>query len=585
MAFSHLHKTFADDDHFAALNGFSSEIPPYAAPTLLRLLSCMSPLQVLLKKRLNLRRLSGAHFNPARSLLVRDTLQFGEAVRTKTGALATWGPAHATGRIPLDTYTVQHDDDDSVDWAQPNNHPITPAMFDALFQDALEMLKEKARLYVTDRVVGAEARYAQPVRTITDSALTALFTHTLFRPIAEDMNESLLNNRAFTLLVLPRDVLDTEKYRRILREENGRIIDHAILMDFERNMGIVIGTTYLGAVKKLLFTRMNHLLPVHGVLPLHCAAVEDHSGDTHLFLGLSGTGKTTLSSGPGLTMIGDDEHLWSDAGIANMEYGCYAKLFRLSEEKEPDIYHAVFNSNAGPLPIIENAMVLPDGCVDVNDARLTENSRAAYPLSSLPSVKPNARGAHPSTIIFLTADARGVLPPIAKLPVQQAMLWFLLGYTSKLAGTEMGVTTPQSTFSRFFGGAFMPRKSEDYLTLFQHFVSEHRPEIYLVNTGWTGGAYGIGKRMDITVTRRLVDAALAGQLKEVPYREDALFHLLVPRDCPGVDPRVLDPRTTWSDAREYDVVAKELAAEFGKKFDGLCRGEMLEILRGKCPGQ
>ena len=555
----------------------------------------MSPLQILLEKRLNLRRLSGAHFNPARSLLVRDALQFGEAIRTKNGALATWGPAHATGRIPLDTYTVRHDDDDSVDWAQPNNHPISSENFDALFQDALGLLKQKTRLYVTDRVIGAEAQYALPVRTITDSALTALFTNTLFRPISGDIDESLLSDRSFTLLVLPRDVIDTEKYRGVLRDVSGKtcgepkrtIVDHAILMDFERNMGVIIGTTYLGAVKKLLFTRMNHLLPAHGVLPLHCAAVEDQHGDTHLFLGLSGTGKTTLSSGPGLTMIGDDEHLWSDAGIANMEYGCYAKLFRLSQEKEPDIFRAALGDVAhnAQQPIIENAMIYPDGSVDVNDARLTENSRAAYLLSALPSTKPNARGTHPSTIIFLTADARGVLPPIAKLPIQQAMLWFLLGYTSKLAGTEMGVTTPQSTFSRFFGGAFMPRKSEDYLMLFQHFVSEHRPEIYLVNTGWTGGPYGVGKRMDIAVTRRLVDAALSGQLKDVPYREDALFHLLVPRECPGVDPRLLDPRNTWADPTVYDQTAKELAEEFGKKFDGLCRGEMLEMLRWKCPGR
>lgn len=566
----------------------------------------MSPLQVLLEQKLNLRKLN-AQFNPPRDLLAGDALQFHEAVTLRNGALATWGPAHATGRIPQDTYTVRHDDDDSVDWHQPNNHPIAPDVFDALFQDALGMLKGKDRLYVTDRTVGADPRYALPVRTITDHALTALFTYSLFRPVGGQMHESLFAERGFTLLVLPHDVIDASKYRGILREEMGptssangglrgagKTIDHAVLMDFVRGVGIVFGTSYLGAVKKLLFTTMNHLLPAHGVLPLHCAAVEDWRGSTHLFLGLSGTGKTTLSSGPGLTMIGDDEHLWSDRGIANLEYGCYAKLIRLSKEKEPDIYDAVFGNIAdNHPPIVENAMVYPDGSVDVNDQRLTENSRAAYPLSRLKSVKPDARGVHPSTIIFLTADARGILPPIAKLPIQQAMLWFLLGYTSKLAGTETGVTTPQTTFSRFFGGAFMPRKSEDYLMLFQQMVSRHHPDIYLVNTGWSGGPSFApaeagateGQRMDIAITRRLVDAALWGQLKDVPYREDRLFHLLIPRECPGVDANILDPKCTWPDPKKHDEAAKALAEEFGKKFDALCHGDMLEGLRGKCPGR
>lgn len=547
----------------------------------------MSPFSVLLEERLRLRKRATAKHNPLQSLLIADALRFREAILTSNGSLATWSPAFATGRIPKDTYVVRHEDDNSVDWTQSQNHPITPEVFDMLFQDALDLLSTKDRMTITDRVIGADARYALPVRTITDSALVGLFTYTMFRPVPADIGVSCFTDKGFTLLVLPRDCINVLKYHGVLREESGKTVDHGIFMDFERGAGIVFGTQYLGAIKKTLFTVMNHLLPSVGVLPLHSSAVEDWRGGVHLFLGLSGTGKTTLSTGPGLTMIGDDEHLWTDNGVANMEYGCYAKLIDLSPQKEREIYGAVF----GPVkendshPIIENAMVYPDGSVDVTDRRLTENSRAAYPLSSLSSIVPSAKGGHPSTIIFLTADACGVLPPIVKLPMQQAMLWFLLGYTSKLAGTETGVTTPQSTFSRFFGGAFMPRASADYLHLFQQMVGKHHPDIYLINTGWTGGAYGIGKRIDIAVTRRLADAALWGQLKDVPYREDPLFHLLVPRECPGVDPKMLDPRSTWSDPKKFDEAAASLAGEFSTTFDKLCTGDLHDALAAKCPGK
>ncbi len=544
----------------------------------------MSPFADLLQGKLGLRSRS-ATVDPSRGSLITDAVKRGEAVMTTNGAISTWGPAHATGRIPQDTYTVRHPQS-AVDWSQPTNHPVRPEVFDSLFQDALELLREKDHVYVTDRTVGAESRYALPVRTFSDSPVVQLFASTMFRPVPRDISSSVFADRGFTLLVLPHDRVETEKYRGVLREAGGKIVDHAILMDFERRAGIVIGTSYLGAVKKHLFTVMNHLLPEHGVLPLHCAAVEDRRGATHLFLGLSGTGKTTLSSGPGLTMIGDDEHLWSSAGIANMEYGCYAKLINLSREKELHIYDAVMGdvANDEHCPIIENAMTYPDGTVDVDDGRLTENSRAAYPLSRLASVKPDARGGHPSTILFLTADARGVLPPVAKLPLRQAMLWFLMGYTSKLAGTETGVKEPQSTFSRFFGGVFMTRSSDDYLSLFQSLVSRHRADVYLVNTGWTGGPYGTGKRMDISLTRSLVDAALRGRLRDVQYREDPLFHLLIPRECPGVDPMLLDPRSTWKDPDAYDAQAKALAEEFAAHFHKTCKGQMRETLEGKCPG-
>lgn len=555
----------------------------------------MSPFEILLDRQLHLRKRAAAQFNPSRQLLAADALKFREAILLKNGGLGTWGAAHATGRIPLDTYTVDHGENSCVDWLQPTNRPLSPAVFDGLFHDALAALGEKDRVYITDRVIGAESRYALPVRTITDRALSALFTQTMFRPMSADAGGSVFHDLGFTLLVLPFDRVDTARHGDVLREVDGRAVDYLVAMDFERRAGVIIGTSYLGTVKKMLFTTMNHLLPEQGVLPLHCAAVEDWRGSTHLFLGLSGTGKTTLSSGPGLRLIGDDEHLWSDSGVANMENGCYAKLLRLSPEKEPRIHAAVFGRlQQGEIPpIVENALVLPDGSIDLRDGRLTENSRAAYELKRLPDAHAAARGGHPSTIFFLTADARGVLPPIAKLPLQQAMLWFLLGYTSKLAGTETGVIEPKATFSRFFGGAFMTRRSQDYLALFQRFVSEHRCDVYLVNTGWAGGPPGVGRRMDIAVTRRLVDAVLWGQLKEVPYREDKLFHLLVPRECPGIDPRLLDPKAMWPDtasplsagSKRFDEQSKALAEEFGKQFDALCVGEMLEGLREKCPGR
>lgn len=544
----------------------------------------MSPLARLLERRLHLRSKKNVHVNPPAYVLTRDAVAYREAIELPSGALATWGPKYATGRIPQDTYTVKHEDS-TIDWSQPNNHAMTPRAFDMLFNDALSLLQSKRRLYVTDRTVGADPRYALPVRVITDAALPALFTYELFRPTPSDLPKSVFT-AGFTLLFLPHDRIDAEQYRGVLREEKGKIVEHAIAMDIERRMGVVIGTSYLGAVKKTLFTTMNALLPQCGVLPLHCGAVEDAAGACHLFLGLSGTGKTTLTSAPGLTLIGDDEHLWSDDGIANMENGCYAKLIRLSTEKEPEIYDATFGDcgeNDVP-PIIENAMVFPNGTIDLNDDRLTENSRAAYSLSRLPRSKPSARGTHPSTIIFLTADARGILPPVAKLPLKQALLWFMLGYTSKLAGTETDIKEPTSTFSRFFGGAFMPLSSEAYLTLFQEKIQEHRPDIYLMNTGWSGGPSGVGKRMDITLTRSIVSAALTGRLRDVPYREDALFHLLVPKECPGVDSSVLDPRRTWPDPQEYDAKAKALAAEFAAHFEKLAKSEMVEALGEKCPG-
>ena len=322
-----------------------------------------------------------------------------------------------------------------------------------------------------------------------------------------------------------------------------------VAMDFVRRIGVVIGSAYMGSVKKLMFTVMNYLLPKAGIFPLHASANEGQDGGIALFLGLSGTGKTTLSADPDRALLGDDEHGWDKHGIANFEFGCYAKLINLNPAKEPQIYHAITH----PAPylkhgaIVENAMMYPDGTFDFNDSRLIENSRGSYLLSSLPNIKKSSRGKHPKTIIFLTADANGVLPPVAKLDQDQAMFWFLMGYTSKLAGTETGIVEPVSTFSRFFGQPFMPRNPNDYASLLGDKIKKHRTQVYLVNTGWSGGPYGEGRRMDINITRAIIRAVLNGELDRAVYEEDTTFHIHIPATCPGVPPEILQPRNTWKD--------------------------------------
>jgi phosphoenolpyruvate carboxykinase (ATP) len=363
----------------------------------------------------------------------------------------------------------------------------------------------------------------------------------------------------------------------------------AIAIDLDRRLGIVIGSAYLGTVKKLMFSVMNWLLPAEGILPLHCSANEGPEGDIALLLGLSGTGKTTLSADPRRKLLGDDEHGWSDHGIANFEYGIYAKLIHLDPTREPEIHHAVEHL-ADPLEhgaLVENAMVYPNGVFDFDDGRFTENSRASFPLSFVSNVKEPPVGGHPKTILFLTADANGVLPPVARLSEEQAMLWFLMGYTSKLAGTETGIVEPVSTFSRFFGQPFMPCNPDVYASLLGAKLREHRSQVYLVNTGWSGGAYGTGRRMDIHFTREVVHAALSGALADVPVRPDPLLHLSVPLSCPGVDDaRLLDPKATWSDPAEYDARARRLAEEFSAAYDKSYGNKSIDAaVRAQCPGK
>jgi phosphoenolpyruvate carboxykinase (ATP) len=536
----------------------------------------------------------GGHANVLENLkrrrLIQDAVERKEAMISANGALATWTPAESTGRSPKDTYIVRHEETaDTIDWDSPNNIPLEPDTFDMLWQDALATLSAKDLLYVTDRVVGADSAYALPVRTVGDRALTALFTDNMFRPVPEDIESSVFAARGFTLLVAPYDKLDRERYEgRLRRLPDGRTSDMAVAMDFDRRMGVVYGSAYGGSVKKLIFTVMNYILPAEDILPLHCSANEGPDGDSALLLGLSGTGKTTLSADPRRALLGDDEHGWSDYGIANFENGCYAKLINLRQDKEPEIWNAVFHEDdyLDHGAIVENAMIYPDGLFDVDDERLTPNSRASYPLTYLSNIKPSSTSGHPRTILFLTADANGVLPPVSRLSPEQAMLWFLMGYTSKLAGTETGIVDPVSTFSRFFGEPFMPRNPDVYATMLGDMMRRHGTHVYLINTGWSGGPFGVGERMDINLTREIVHAALSGQLEEVEYVADPIFHISVPKTCPGVPPEVLIPRNTWADKAAYDARAQKLASDFSAHFDKAYGNKNIdESVVQECPGK
>ncbi|HFD40634.1 MAG TPA: phosphoenolpyruvate carboxykinase (ATP) [Anaerolineae bacterium] len=528
--------------------------------------------------------------NPPRQTMIEEAVQNREAIVSANGALATWTPPESTGRSPKDTYIVRHRESESeIDWDSPNNIPLEPETFDLLLEDALQILAAQKRLYVTDRVLGADPAYALPVTTVADWALTALFTDNMFRPIPPDLARSIFADRPFYLLVAPYHKLDRQKYEgRLRRLPDGRTSDMAVAMDFDRRLGVVYGSAYGGSVKKLMFTVLNYLLPGEGILPLHCSANEGPKGDTALLLGLSGTGKTTLSADPGRALLGDDEHGWSDHGIANFEGGCYAKLINLREDKEPEIWRAVFHEDDYRQhgAIVENCMIYPWGAFDVDDERYTPNSRASYPLRYLSNIKTPPVGGHPKTILFLTADANGVLPPVSKLTPEQAMLWFLMGYTSKLAGTETGIVDPVSTFSRFFGEPFMPRNPDVYARMLGEKMKQHGSQVYLINTGWSGGPYGVGARMDIDITRAMVHAALSGDLDDVEYDEDPLFHILVPRTCTDCPSDILNPRNTWADKEAFDQRARKLAADFSAHFDRAYGNKGIDpAVAAQCPGK
>ena len=527
--------------------------------------------------------------NAARRQLIEHAVDCREAIISESGALATWTPPESTGRSPRDTMIVRRQaSQDTIDWDSPNNIPLDPDTFEMALHDALETLEDKEQVYVTDRAIGAEPSWALPVTTITDRALTALFTDNMFRPTPGDIDDSIFADQPFVLIALPYDKLPRERYQGRLRTlEDGRTSDMLVAMDMDNRIGLVYGSAYQGSVKKLMFTVMNYLLPGEGILPLHCSANEGKAGDAALLLGLSGTGKTTLSADPSRSLLGDDEHGWSSDGIANFENGCYAKMIDIDRDKEPEIYDAVMHHDdyRSHGAIVENAMVYPDGTFDFSDDRFTKNSRASYPLTYLSNIKPSSTAGHPSTILFLTADANGVMPPVARLTRHQAMLWFLMGYTSKLAGTETGIDEPVSVFSRFFGEPFMPRNPDTYAEMLGDKMERHGTNVYLINTGWTGGPYGTGHRIDIDYTRSMVNAALDGTLEDVPARKHPYFKVMVPKRCPDVPDDLLWPKNTWEDKQAYDERAQAIADDFAEHYRSAYGDKNIapEVAR-ECPG-
>ncbi len=528
--------------------------------------------------------------NPIRESLIEQSVDRGEAFVSKNGALATWTPPESTARTPKDTVIVKRESSqNTIDWDSPNNIPIDEETFNMAFNDALDLLKRKDQIYSTDRVIGADPSFALPTKTVTDKSLTALFTYNAFRPVPDSIGQSTFADQGFNFIVLPYDKLNSSKYEGKLRKfPNGQTSNMIVAMDYDRKLGVVIGSAYLGTVKKLMFTVMNYLLPGEGILPLHCSANEGPDGTSALLLGLSGTGKTTLSADPNRALLGDDEHGWSDGGIANFENGCYAKLIDLDEEEEPEIWNAIMHEDDyfDHGAIVENALMYPNGEFDFFDTRLTPNSRGSYPLEYLSNIKPSSVSGHPSTILFLTADANGVIPPVSKLDPSQAMLWFLLGYTSKIPGTETGITEPVSVFSRFFGEPFMPRNPDLYAEMLGNKMQEYGTDVYLINTGWTKGPYGEGKRIDLPHTRAMVDAALNGDLVDLEFSEDENFHLKYPTSCPNAPDEILNPRNTWSDPAAYDARARELAGQFSEHFDKAYENKDIdeEVVK-VCPGK
>ena len=471
------------------------------------------------------------------------------------GKLARHGPmvvdtGRFTGRSPQDKYIV-HDGPaaERVDWGEVNQ-PLSVGHFEALRADMEEFTRGR-QLFAQDLFVGADPRYRRRVRVITEYAWHGLFAQNLF------IRSSERHQRPdWTVLDLPSMKADPRRH--------GTGSDTAIVMNLGEGLVLIANTEYAGEIKKSIFSAMNFELPGRGVMPMHCSANQGEGGDVALFFGLSGTGKTTLSSEPSRVLIGDDEHGWSDDGVFNFEGGCYAKVIDLDAQAEPEIFATTRRFGT----ILENVGIDSGSReVDLGDRTRTENTRAAYPIEFIPNASETGTGGHPGAVIFLTADAFGVLPPISRLSVAQAKYHFLLGYTAKVAGTERGVTEPQATFSTCFGAPFMPLHPDLYAEMLGERLERHGTAVWLLNTGWTGGPHGVGRRIRLAYTRAMVDAALSGRLDEVPTRRDPVFGLEVPVALPGVPDEILDPRATWHDAAAYDRQAANLARMFRENFE------------------
>jgi phosphoenolpyruvate carboxykinase (ATP) len=490
----------------------------------------------------------GLSVNESVAALYEAAVMRGEVIVAEGGALVARTGAH-TGRSPNDKFIVRDQMTEGTVWWD-NNPAMARSHFQRLKADFLAHARN-TRLFLQDLIAGADPRYELPTRVICEQAWHALFIKHLL--IARDEAEAF--TPGLTIIDLPTFRADPSIH--------GTRGETVIAIDLANRLVLIGGTHYAGEIKKAVFTVLNHLLPERGVFPMHCSANIGEDGDTALFFGLSGTGKTTLSADPARALIGDDEHGWSADGVFNFEGGCYAKVIKLCPEAEPQIHAATQRFST----VLENVVIdEKTRRVDLADRSLTENTRAAYPLSAIANAKAGGTGGIPKNVIMLTADAFGVFPPLAKLTPEQAMYHFLSGYTAKVAGTERGVARPQATFSACFGQPFLPRHPSVYGEFLRDLIARHRVTCWLVNTGWTGGAYGVGERMPIQATRALLNAALSGKLDTAKFRIDPNFGFAVPAAVPGVDAKLLDPRATWADGEAYDAQARELVSMFIANF-------------------
>jgi phosphoenolpyruvate carboxykinase (ATP) len=489
-------------------------------------------------------------WNPSVPVLYEHAIARGEARLADGGAMVVDTGKH-TGRSAQDKFIVREPaSEDRIWW--DGNREFAPAAFDRLRDKVTGFLGNEETLYVIDAFAGADPAHRIGVRVVTTHPYHALFAQTMF---IDPTSEELASFKPQAL------VLHAPAFEASPDEDSTRTGTFIVLHPTRTEI-LIGGTFYAGEIKKSIFTVMNDRLPLEGVLPMHCSANVGDDGRAAVFFGLSGTGKTTLSADPERALIGDDEHGWGTSGVFNFEGGCYAKVIRLSAEAEPEIYKTTHTFGT----ILENVATDERGTLDLNDAAKTENTRAAYKLEQIANAHPEKRAGQPSAVVMLTADAFGILPPIARLSRDQALYYFLSGFTAKLAGTEIGVTEPQPTFSTCFGAPFLPQRPTVYARMLGEKLDEHNSTVWLVNTGWTGGPVGDGSRMPIAATRAMLSAALSGELESAEFRIDDVFGFEVPVTVPGVDAKLLDPRSTWSDPSAYDVKARELATMFRENF-------------------
>ena len=495
---------------------------------------------------------SRVYRNLSPTVLIEKAIKNGEGILTDTGALAVT-TGKFTGRSPHDKYIVDTDGvHDLINWGDVNR-PVSRDVFNALKQEIIDFL-EGQEVYMFEGYAGADPQHRRKFRVINELPSQNLFIRDLLiRPTAEEL--AVFGEADYTILVAPGYKCNAKRY--------GIHSEAAIMIDYEAHFAIIAGSQYSGEIKKTVFSIMNFVMPVEDdVLPMHCSAnMDPETGETAVFFGLSGTGKTTLSADPGRDLIGDDEHGWSDNGVFNFEGGCYAKCIDLEEAKEPEIYHAIHFGS-----VLENVVTNDDHVPDYADRSLTENTRVGYPIEFIPNASSTGRGGIPKVVLFLTADAFGVLPPISRLTRNAAIYHFVTGFTAKLAGTERGVKEPQPTFSTLFGEPFMPLRTERYAEMFGKRLDEYGTQVYLVNTGWSGGAFGTGSRIKLAYTRAMVTAALNGELEGAEYVHDDRFNLEIPTSVTGVPEEIMIPKNTWEDADAYDRQADELASMFIENF-------------------